>query len=65
MNEPVSVMTVFTTAISDFWSICTTTWTNLTGNAVWMIPLAIPVAGAALAFTKRLVKVGGGKRRGG
>lgn len=63
MNEPVTIMTAFTTAIGDFWSICSTTWSNVTANAVWLVPFAVPIAGVALSFTKRLVRIGSGRRR--
>lgn len=58
-----TVMEVFTTGISNFWSIVTTSWNNITGNAVWTVPLTIPLVGSGVAMAKRLVRPGSGKRR--
>lgn len=64
MDATPTIMETFTTAVTNFWSIVNTSWTNMTGNAVWTIPLAIPLVGSGVAMTKRLVKPGNGKRRG-
>lgn len=63
MGETPSVMEGFTTGITNFWSIVTTSWTNITGNAVWTIPLTIPLVGSGVAMVKRLMKPGNGRRR--
>ena len=57
-------METFTTALGAFWDVIDTSWTQVTSNAVWTVPLAVPLAGTGVSFMKRLVKVGSGKRRG-
>lgn len=64
MGETPSIMEAFTTAVSNFWDIVGTSWTEVTANAVWTVPLAIPLVGSGVAMVKRLVKPGSGRRRG-
>lgn len=59
-----TIMETFTAAVTNFWGIVTSSWTNITGNAVWTVPLAVPLVGTGVSMTKRLVKVGSGRRRG-
>lgn len=59
-----TIMETFTTAVNNFWSIVSTSWTNITGNAVWTIPLTIPLVGSGVAMTKRLVRTSSRKRGG-
>lgn len=56
-------MEAFTTAVTNFWGIVTSSWTSITGNAVWTVPLAVPLVGTGVSFVKRLVKTGSGRRR--
>lgn len=64
MDTP-TIMETFTTGVTNFWSIVTTSWDKMTGNAVWVVPLTIPLVGSGVAMAKRLVKPGSGKRRPG
>ena len=62
MGDTPTIMETFTTGVTNFWSLVTTSWSNMTGNAVWVVPLTIPLVGSGVAMAKRLVKPGNGRR---
>lgn len=64
MGETPTIMEAFTTAVGAFWDIVDKSWTEVTSNAVWTVPLAIPLVGSGVAMVKRLVKPGRGRRSG-
>ena len=64
MGETPSIMEAFTSAVSNFWDIVGTSWTEVTANAVWTVPLAIPLVGSGVAMVKRLVRPGSRRRIG-
>lgn len=59
--EP-GLMETFTAGVTNFWSLVNSSWTAITGNAVWVVPLTIPLVGSGVAMAKRLVKPGNGRR---
>lgn len=63
MGATPTIMETFSTAVTNFWGIVSSSWTSITNNAVWTIPLTVPLVGSGVAMAKRLVKPGNGRRR--
>lgn len=53
----------FTTALTLVWSQISSCVDTITGNAMLLLSVAIPVAGAIIGLAKRLLRFGG-RRRG-
>ncbi len=54
---------LFTTAVGFVWTQIDSCVTTITGNAMLLLSVAIPVAGAVIGLAKRLLRFGG-RRRG-
>lgn len=53
---------LFTTVVGEVWTQVGTCMTTIAGNALLLLSVAVPFAGAIIGLGKRFLRFGGGRR---